>query len=264
MLAIVFFGCYDQLEKERKNMKQCVKCNEMPIHYQERELCKGCYHFLRHRKLLHLYPAKNLFKKRLIKRHGDKIISDIKKAKETTALTYADIGEQYDLSRERIRQICNELFGLSYNPYKKSDTEKIRHFHPISKASRAPKGTKVSMGFDGELIVYNKLKSLGFDVTYPLEKAPYDFMINDYKIEVKTSYKKAKMGKYKYYRAKTSSNELKVVEFIIFYIPIINSFYIYPIGKINKCGVININPDPRSLSNMKNLKYKDRWELLAA
>ena len=49
--------------------------------------------------------------RRLREKHGEKFVKRIKALETDLSLTGADIAREFGITRERVRQICDELYG---------------------------------------------------------------------------------------------------------------------------------------------------------
>lgn len=124
----------------------------------------------------------------LTERYGESFVPDVLSLATVPLKTLRDVGEKYGLSRERIRQIYQEITGTSYTTTLKAKSKQVRddmrqigcRYDPRQKVALRG-GPRKSSRLDAQLFIFNKAKSLGYDVT-PLPGPKAAIEINGHKV----------------------------------------------------------------------------------
>ena len=206
------------------------------------------------------YPREDLFKARLIKKYGLEVIQDFEQTLHSTETNLIDISKKYGFTKMRASQIAAELFGKgTYIKLRKQLRKSIElhnrnvNNHPSVKATKVKSPSAVAKGFKTEEMVYNKLKSLGYKVSYPLYQSPYDLKIENKLIEVKGCHKSIRTSHRahtKYCLANLTYNERRCADFVIIYIEETKEFYIIP-KKAFKGRAIYIRTTPKEKMSVR-------------
>lgn len=255
--------------------KTCWLCDIKSIKSKLKPLCWGCYVACKEQKLLHLFPTFSIrqdYKKYILDRKGKEFVDDLYVLKAGNT-TLDKVGKKYGVTRERIRQIYNKYFDELYaiavakrGVYKSilAEKEAAKKRKPAYKYAHA-KGSNSNVAFLGEYKFYSKCLSLGYSIeSHPLNK-PYDFIVNNHKVDVKTCrHTIPKKQKTSYYNANLTKKQLDETDFIAMYITPMESFFIIPRTAYGKSVSLYI---PKEVSNYHNSgtgyrEYKDKWELL--
>ena len=230
----------------------CLRCGNEPVHNQARGLGRSCYEYLRYHKTLNKFPKRNLYRRRLIEKYGREIVHDLKQHLSLKN-TLEGIAKKYGISKQRTHQISNDLFGTEkfrtnskWIRLLEKEKKRILKYHPENKYHK----------YGSILTVYKKLRKLGFIVTFPLEKQPYDLVVNGYKVRIRACKKPVIQNKKRYYKANLFKQERDTIDFLIFMIVGSKTFYIIPGNALNS-PVIYINP-----KDFRHEQYKDKWEVL--
>lgn len=261
----------------------CKRCGkEREIFVERRGLCRNCYQWARRNNQLNLFPKEKLSPKhRYLFRYPGLDVS-LKRLSYDTSTTLESVAKQYGVSRERIRQIYQELFDTPYTNCLAEKT-KIRKeiFRTKKRAKReqyrqniylrlitynngqAKRGTLI------EWIVYQRCLDLGYDVKVG-DTNTIDLLVNGLRVEVKSRNNAAigsKTSKILYYKFNIRDKQSELADYFVLYVAPKNEFYIVPNDKkgICKSRLINIPEHETYTATSKHEmpKYLEAWYLLS-
>lgn len=93
---------------------KCKRCHNREIVIKSRKLCKKCYDYLRNHNRVEEYPKSDLFRKRLNGKYSG-MITKLRLCPRNPNCSLSKIGREYNISRERVRQIFDKLFNKKYS-----------------------------------------------------------------------------------------------------------------------------------------------------
>jgi hypothetical protein len=184
-------------------------------------------------------------------------------------MTLEVIGNKYNLTRERVRQIYEKYTGFHYTVIvrQRSFERKRRKLNeielrrnPTNKVDTYRNGFPLK-GAIGEKKVLDICNNLNYKVTSYGNKT-LDLVINGYGVDVKSAYKSYRYNKnysLEHYHFHLLESQKKA-DFIICYAVPINKFFIIPSSEFPKSQAIFI-PDRRTKRG-KYWKYLEAWHLL--
>lgn len=210
-------------------------------------------------------------------KYGIEFIKDLKslKYKQFWNLTY--MGDKYNLSKERIRQIFKMVYKEPFRKYQVRKTKDLLNEINSMGGTCDPRNkmkdcnTNVGKGTTGEIIVLNKCIEIGLDVSGAKDKS-VDLIINGNEVDVKICYKMFKPSKEnisEYYRFRLSKLEREKNKFVVCLCALEKKYYIIPIKDIKTKGE-NIFIPKKDKFLRKNNKYpinkyklyENAWHLL--
>ncbi len=153
--------------------------------------------------------------------NDNNFMSKLKKIDNNPFYTFAGLGEEYGISRERVRQLFNKHFGRAPNKKRgiNCNIEIECKWHSKFKKERNPKKNI------GEERFYNVCKERGFDIKFS-KKLATGIIINDYKINVLNG-KLVDTGRGNKYMTGTFSNSC-ILKYDFLIIHFNYTFYIIP------------------------------------
>ncbi len=203
-------------------------------------LCLQCYQFVYHHGLLGEYPnLRTITRSKTVLKYGEEIIGDLKDLVDDHHLTLIEVGNKYGISRERIRQIFELLYGFKYSVVvsKKIETkkriaykERIEKRNPTYKVENYKKNSYTHRGAESEKRVYDICASLNYEIKPFEESGAIDLIINGYKVEIKSAHKTcltspgAKTPLFHFARRECQ----EIADFIICHAVPPNRFFIFP------------------------------------
>ena len=219
-------------------------------------------------------------RRNLINKYGYEILYDFNLLSTKHYSTLSEIALKYNFSRERARQLYNELFSIPYREIKrrlKEDRDSQLSqlsciFDPNYKVASLPNDSTQKKGAEIELLVFNKCKKIGLSAKIPKIKT-YDLIINNHKIDVKSAYTAflyRSDGHCRYFRFHITNKQLDICKFIICYPVSKKVFYIIPRSRIKANNLYIRENDnhqhptmPWMTKNNTNYQeYKEAWYLL--
>lgn len=294
----------------------CHKCGKRPLHIKKSGLCIVCYQHSRNATKTDRPPPNELSKYakghpvpvqinhrrrsptpytpkfiistskkialNVLEKYGIELFDDLDKLKDSHVLTLKNIGDKYNITRERIRQIFKGIHGFPYTvSYNKlmqirNNTEDTGCVNdPRHKISDYKIDTHVYTGALGEYAVLRKCEELGYDVLPQCSKK-IDLKINGFDVDVKTAKELRRShpkGIVKYYRFSIKTYQRKNCDFIIGYIEPKNIFYVFPKDSFSFNGGKNTdkgfyirdgaNHHPwGAYATPMHEQYKEAWHLL--
>lgn len=188
--------------------------------------------------------------------------------------TLTKIGEEYNLSRERTRQLFYKIYGLGAKDLedlrKKQKSEDLSCIYdPRYKVAEYVEGL-VKKGAIAEKIIWDRCEALAFDVK-PGPDTTYDLEINGFKVDVKSAWKTLKTSPKSslMYHFGIQSNQNKICDFLICVKMPREEAYIIPSSefpKSKKSGSIyirkNLNNKRKKFPTSKWEQYREAWHLL--
>ena len=192
--------------------------------------------------------------------------------------TLKRVAEQYGFSREYARQLFQQISGLGARDLialrkrqKREDMACV--YDPRYKVAEYQEGT-IKNGAIAEKIVFERCEVLGFDVKPSVDRA-YDLEINDFRVDVKSSWKAGSRGGQavsKYYSFSLSIKQQKMCDFLICLIMPLKISYIVPRIEFpdftGKPAHIHIRSTPTNQGGypdkQKWFQYREAWHLLQA
>jgi len=227
--------------------EKCICCQKKEITQQKRMLCNNCYHWLHKNNRLDEFPpiAKLHDNTWWKNKYSDEFINDLKSLIDEHHVTLIQIGEKYGVTRERIRQIFELLYGFKYTVAVKAKSEikkrekyddRIAKRDPRYKVENYKKGFNQHKGAESEKKVFDICAALNYEIK-PSDSLSVDLIINGYKAEIKSAHRAgitspgAKTPCYHFQLQKSQY----LVDFIICHAVPINKFFIiprceYPVG----------------------------------
>lgn len=217
----------------------------------------------------------------LVKKYGKDIFSDLQKADSDSFGTLQAVAEKHGITRERARQIYNQLYGKPFRQ-KSAPTIKELHekslsckYHPFIKCAEYKEGI-VKTGAIYEKLFWKECEKKGFAVSL-YGSAEIDMVVNGYLVDVKyrrnaLRYCKKETSYTSYYNYHISLVQLDKADFIACYHPTEESFFIIPVTGIkkqqNKNGKtqIYISEKKSNSRSSRNVywEFRDAWQLLSA
>lgn len=217
----------------------------------------------------HLRPIRNPgMMARLCAKYGADFYNDIDALFWRQFWTMSEVGTKYNLSRERVRQVFNAIYGVPFRPIQlakskllKNDLGRGCQLDPLSRAAvhKPNKASTVGRGLGSEAAVQKIANELGME-TGPSPKKCIDLRINGHMVEVKSYQRPTKTSldsKTEYYRFVCSKRQVRTADFFIFHAVSGDMFYIIPSGRVSP-GTNYISDGTSS----KFEEYRERWDLL--
>ncbi len=262
-------------------MERCWLCDIRPIDMELKPLCHSCYSLCRKKRVLHIFPTVNSENKTIIKaidKYGDGFRDDMDLLR-SGGTTLAKVGNKYGLTRERIRQVYPKFFGEKYtevthcrkvaNKVKKEKLyeEKMRFDNRLN---RAKKNCPTYTGIVAENLFRNKCESLGYKVKMMNGNHLYDAEVNGIPVDIKSNTESAIFVKcksrQKYYHFNTTDKQKGAVKFFPVFLFDENSWYILPVGLLNKIKTYYIPKYDIEYAGSHKYrdiqKYREAWHLL--
>lgn len=252
----------------------CVRCGEKEERIKTRHLCLSCYRVVRNNGELCGYPKEDLFANKLFQKYGNGIMKDFMQVTASTTINLSDIAAKYGFSRERARQIYQELFG---EPYTKSKNNKSKM--RAARASRVRRDLSlravrykgnVLKGVTSEFVIEQICRSLGYAVVANGHGQTIDLIINGKNVEVKSSHKlifppNSRCGYYKFH---CRPNQRGRADYFILHIVPENRFFVVPCAEVHGDTVYVRPTNTRKRWNRETAvgeieKYNNAWHLLS-
>jgi hypothetical protein len=219
---------------------------------------------------------------RQLVRRGQSFMSDMDKlSNHTSGLTLQAIGNKYDLTRERIRQLFLAIYGTPYTEVCKKRIKFLKekkHFRRLEKHSIEYRvSNHKHTGNAGKALLseykfYQICKDRGFKIYSHPGKSACDFIVNGKHVDVKlcSNPKDMKGGSSVcYYHIGTNARQFRIADFFAVYIVPEDCFFIIPKVSIGHRGNGKAKsiylPDRKSNyynSQNKYHEFKDAWHLL--
>ncbi len=266
--------------------EQCLRCKENPADYKKRQLCLTCYRWVYSHGLLNAFPnIHTITRDNAIKRYGENIISDLKDLVDNHHLTLCMVGEKHGVSRERIRQLFELLYGFKYTVAvnSKSETRKriahkkrIEKRNPNYKVENYVKGSLHHKGAESEKKVYDICSSLNYEIKPFEESIAIDLLINGFKCEIKSAYctcLTSPTGRTPLYHFKRMRSQ-EDADFIICHAVPMNKFFVIPKQAFPLAGNLYLpsvkskewmtgrNKTVKMSHKSKYYEYEEAWHLL--
>lgn len=265
---------------------KCICCNENEIKYIKRMLCSRCYTALYHSgRLAEFPPIANITRISSIEKYGEELIVDLKRLVDDHHLTLSQVGEKYGVTRERIRQIFELLYGFKYSvavsakgerKRRASYVDRIAKRNPGDKVKNYTKGSLQYMGAESEKKVYDICASLNYKITPFEESRAIDLVVNGFKVEVKSAHTTcltSPSGRTPLYHFKRLKSQ-ETADFIICHAVPVNKFFVIPNKDFPKAGDLYLPSIKRKewmagnrlqvkvVSVSKYYQYEEAWHLL--
>lgn len=263
-------------------MSLCKECRKRPIMVKKRELCNSCY-----QKFLGMHGPIFGKPKRKMDAHRQKIRilnrypgidSDLQRLNISPFIKLKDIGYKHGVSREYIRLIFPIFIGITYTESHRNsalalheEMKGIGCIHdPRNKVATYIPNGNIYISAKAELIVFEKCSALGFDVK-PCAQRAVDLIVNGFKVDVKSAiiprkpnYKNPDSYR-KYYLVALTKTQKDVLDFVIAYVWVSESFYIIPKSEF-KSGTIyipaNSGPHEHLFKLNRIERFKNAWGFL--
>jgi hypothetical protein len=253
----------------------CEHCKEKEIYATRRPLCKECYQELHKQKNLDLYPLtpSPLKRHRVKMKYGDDFVNEIINLKNNNE-SLSGIGRKYHLSRERIRQIYEEVNGFKFTAVlnvRSANKKESRaataqlHKNPTHKVNTYKKNSPIYKGAIAEKKVLDICSTLGYKVEAFTKDCSIDMIINGYRVDVKASYTPFKNPALHviYYRFALSNEQQKNADFIVCWISKNNHFFVLPKSVFPAGKSLYIPAERINRSAINYYRYLEAWHLLA-
>lgn len=225
---------------------KCICCNEKEIQHQKRGICHTCYGWLTRNGMLDKFPPVFPLKQkdRWKERYNDAFLSDMKDLVDNYQATLESVANKHGVTRERIRQVFELLYGFKYTVAKKVKLDKKKRLkyeailakrNPHYKVKRFTKDSHQYKGAESEKKVFDICASLGYEIK-PYETNSIDLVINGYKVEVKSAYKTC----FTHPGVKTPQYHFRLLDsqlgtdFVVCHVVPQNNFFVIPISEFPK------------------------------
>lgn len=216
------------------------------------------------------------FMEKLVNKYGENLICDLKKLQNSPYSTLQEIGNKYSITRERVRQIFNKLYGESFGKYTiaksvkykkiKEDCDMLNSINCTieQKIADFDLGILKGKGIASEVMFAKKCKELGFDIKYSDCGRGIDFEVNGKTVELKSRHSSTRAKKSRgvsYYNVHFLKHQRTADFFVVHVVPQ-SAFYIIPSSRVMATVAI-----PNKITNYYNsgtgyLEFKEAWYLL--
>jgi hypothetical protein len=257
---------------------KCIICSERPIEVKKRSMCKPCYNRTRLNGEFSLYEENNVGL-----RYDPRFIASMSLAVDNYDISLQDIAYKYGISRERVRQLFELLYGFKYTVIKKQRIannietkimERTKKRDPRNKVVRFKENSQHFKGAVSEQKVFDICAALNYEIR-PFDGASVDLIINGFNVEIKSSHKTMKTnqesanGQYHFHRLKSQ----EIADFIICHCVPNNRFFVIPKLSFPNCGDLYL-PEEKSSTwttgknrnktthTSKYYQYLEAWHLL--
>jgi hypothetical protein len=240
----------------------------------------ACYRRCHERHLLHIFPLFNSAPKskdKAINKYGDSLAESMNELQEGKT-TLSKVGNQYGLSRERIRQLYQIFFDEKYTAAvekrsavrteTKNELDRTNQIFE-NRLNRAKKHCNSYIGIVSENIFNEKCKSLGYVVEMQRGGNVYDAKVNGIPVDIKcctSAHRTGRRGdRQLYYHFNTTKKQHDAVKFFPFYLLDENAWYIIPVSEVNKISFHLPKYDIEYNGNHRYQdvqKYREAWHLL--
>lgn len=258
----------------------CKECRKRKIDHIKRQLCKACYQKLRRRGELEKIPRhiqKAYTMRNMRKKYGVQFFKDLKATHTRHFWSFADVSDRYGLSRERVRQIHEYIYGfggkivLRIKKRERKESEVlVCPNDPRHKVADYPKDSLIYKGAYYEKKFMDACTERGFKVEIPCKQA-VDLSVNGFLVDVKSSLttsKTSESGSVKYHRFGITRKQRERADFFACYHGTQKCFFIIPNTekgqKHRKMKNLYIAEHPTDYFASKNVhyEYKDAFYLL--
>lgn len=226
--------------------EKCICCGVREIYFKKRMLCTSCYSSLRSvGRLSEFPPIVKLPKKNgWVKKYGEEILTDLQGLVDDHHETLSSIGERYGISRERIRQMFELIYGFKYTVIMRAKTEKRRRIKfekliarrdPRYKVENFKKDSLIYRGAESEKKVFDICSALNYEIK-PYHSQTIDLVINGYKVDIKSSYcttfthKSQKTPAFHFHLRPSQ----RIADFVICHAVPLNKYFVIPISEYPK------------------------------
>jgi hypothetical protein len=257
----------------------CFCCKDKEVAAAKRPLCGSCYREARIDGTLHQYPLINsnedseTTKNNIRLKYGEEILFDLERLVAEYSLTLQSLGDKYNLTRERIRQLFKLVYGYSYTNVlrkKRNDhkiEERIKLKDPREQVKRYHHSALLK-GVQSEAIVLEICQKLGYVVS-PYRNQTCDLVINGIPCDVKSAHKLANTAKkgtnseVRYYHFSITKNQKRDATYIICHAVPKNEFYVIPREYISARQIyIRAFDTANTQGSGRFARWKGAWHLL--
>jgi hypothetical protein len=247
----------------------CKKCKTKEVVYLKWLLCNSCYMKLRRQGKLGLAVVDTIngTKIRLIQKYGESFLADLQNVNNKPYFNLKDIGDKYNLTRERIRQIYKKIYGHGFGIVKKIKTKECKIEiscinDPRRKTADWTPGSNLYFSAEIEKLFFKKCTEMGFDVEIPC-RSKIDIIVNDFLIDVKAA-KKTRFingSKNEYYHYSISESQKKDADFFACYHVERDSFFIIPNQGVRSL-FLRVKKNEKSTAKNRYWKFENAFHLL--
>jgi hypothetical protein len=202
----------------------CTECGIRPIVIKKCKLCKQCYNRLYYRNRGISKPEKTSIEiakekiNRAATKYGPDLLKDLELLKTKPFWTIKTVGVKYGISKERVSQLFETLFGESVANYQQNKKAKVKEDIALLD-SVCDMRHLVSKSSAGKVRVFEKCIELGFETYWAAGKA--DLVVNGYRVGVNSNlsdrFNSNRLNRVKYFDFKVSTSKVEDVNFFIFY-----------------------------------------------
>jgi len=263
--------------------EKCICCVIREINFSKRMLCTNCYQSLQRRGLLSefppiaLPPSESLW----VKKYGEEILSDLQGLVDEHHKTLSAVGRKYGISKERVRQMFELVYGFKYTVIVTAKRDKKRRIKfekvlksrdPRYKVEHLKKGSFIYRGAESEKKVFDICSALNYEIK-PYHSQTIDLIINGYNVEIKSAHRVTFTSK----KQKTPTFHFKLlpsqrtVDFVVCHAVPTNQYFVIPIHEYPTSGNLYI-PKTRTMEWTRGktvikrvsryYDYLEAWHLL--
>lgn len=255
----------------------CKKCKTNEVYIQKRKLCVSCYQrwYMKNGRIGR-WITHDLHRKRVIKnaiqKYGVGFIKDIVRLNYKPFWTLQMVGDKYNMTRERIRQIYTDIYSRPLMPIATRKTKKVKKQSvivckkdPKYKIAEYKTNSTAHLGAKIELLFLQRCEEYGLSVA-PACNTVVDFIINNKKVEVKSSTPKILKGTIiPRFIFAFRPQQFRKMDFAACYHSTNDSFFIIPKEKITSINTVSFLEEKSDYYNALNkyFEYENAFHLLA-
>lgn len=207
-------------------------------------------------------------------KYGESFVTDLNRAANLCGVNLSVIARKYKLSREYVSKCFHKLHGKWYKEIDKVLEEDIGcPLDPKQKSLLYPGSMILNQNYEAQIEMLRKFESMGFCTNFVDHpgRLVSTINVNGYHITTRViSTRIISHGRFqaKYFQFHRRSLRSLDFDFIVFYIKLMNEWYIIPIDVVKsmKSLAFRANKPARSIAPNSNinkvLQYKNNWEQL--
>jgi len=196
---------------------------------------------------------------RLKKRHGQEFLMAIKDLRYNPFLSGSAIAEKFGLSRERVRQICDIIYGKGFLSYRKRELYSKKQLFLLCQKWKESKDLKKQV----YVLVIERLQKMGLEpVLYGKVRLRLLKIKNNKLIKFKILTKVTRLNGHAYYVVHVNAPSVKKSDILIvaLYIQEKFHFFIFPRKIFAEKSYLCIDAKTPQKSIYK--KYLNKWDIL--
>lgn len=242
----------------KKQIDTCNSCGtETVIHVKNRKLCAKCYRIAYKSGEI---PPLGSPRKRIIERYGEELLDYFDRAAKDATITLPYIAARYNVSRQRIHQLFNILYPISFKEHTKNARLSAKRLPPkYPPPGWIPAKPSVQASMNARKLFVAECTKRGLKIEYPRRKRDYHAKVNNYKVSIRAGTSPESVGKQKYYRIPLTTNVINRVDILAVRHPGLKEFFLIPKNKLPKAAVYL--PVEGTATGNKYWSMRNNWDI---